>query len=145
MATDVRLWPRRGRTRPRVCRPSIDQARALAYAFVRHAAAEGYDLVLLPETPVVPDELFTRLTKRATLGGLEEMIDHWTRTGSDWVNLRFGIEDGATIIRYECRERGDPLDPGQTPSINGGFDLHRQIGQMAFLRRVGLGGEGDEP
>ncbi len=116
--------------------PRPRSARELAALCVADAAREGYSLELTPETPVVPDEDFLDLVERGTWGGIDAMTAHWTATGCSWVNLRFAIEDGRALIRYEANPSGEPLWWGGPPQFNGGFDLHRVIGQREMSRRI---------
>jgi hypothetical protein len=113
----------------------IRGAYELADRCVTYAAHEGYALVLLPGTPVVPDEYCPYLTERGTWGELHRLAAQWASIGCRWVNLRFAIEDDRALVRYEAKPDGEPLPPGQAPAFNGGFDIHRIIGQDEFLRR----------
>jgi hypothetical protein len=113
-------------------RPRRRSARELAALCVESAESEGYKLELPDETPVVPDELYPDLVERGTWGEIDAMTAHWTAIGCSWVNLRFAIEDGRALIRYEARPDGEPLRWRGPPHFNGGFDLHRIIGQTAF-------------
>lgn len=108
---------------------------------VRSAAREGFSLVLLPETPVIPDEEFPFdtydpvLAERGTWSEIEDFARHWGDVGCRWVNLRFGIDDdGAAIVRYEAKPDGVALDDRDLPVINGGFDLHRLVSPAEFRR-----------
>lgn len=114
--------------------------RELATACVESAAAEGFELELRPDTPLVPDEAFPFDTYAPTLTGrggwadVDSFVTRWADAGCRWVNLRFGIEpDGSAIVRYEAKPDGWPNEDGAPPQMNGGFDppAHR------VLQRVG--------
>ena len=117
---------------------------ALAEVCVAQAARDGFTLALTPETPVVPDERHPWLTECGTWGDIEALVRHWTATGCDWVNLRFGLdEEGRALVRYEARPADEPLTPaGRLPAFNGGFDTHRLMSWDEFFRLYPPNGSG---
>lgn len=115
----------------------------LATECVEMAAVAGFDLVLRPQTPIIPDEAFPfasyppTLTRRGTWGELDALLARWSDAGCRWVNLRFGIErDGSAIVRYEAKPDGWPNEGGTPPQLNGGFDppAHRVLQRVGPVR-----------
>lgn len=95
---------------------------------IGHASSEGFALELRPETPVIPDEAHL---ERGIAAGIWQEIDglhgSWADAGCHWVNLRFGIDDGAAIVRVEANPTGSPLPDGVLPDLLPGFDCHRLL------------------
>ena len=101
-------------------RDPLRAARAMGEGLVACTAQDDIPLVLLPTTPVIPDERHPWLTEHGTWGNLEALVLHWAAIGCEWVNLQFAVEDGAALLRYEANPSGEPLPEGRLPAINGG-------------------------
>lgn len=113
----------------------------LAVACVEHAKSHGLELVLRPDTPVIPMEDFPFdrytpvLTGRTTWADIDSFVRRLGDVGCGWVNLRFAIEsDGRAIVRYEAKPAGEPLPDGGIPGSNGGFDCRRYMSTEEFER-----------
>jgi len=108
----------------------------LAVACVEHAAKDGFRLVLLPDTPVLPDaRCLPPQHLSGTWGEIETLFLHWAAVGCRWVNLRFVVEPGGdALIRYEVRPEGAPLHPGRVTYANGGFDCEQLLSPAEFRR-----------
>jgi hypothetical protein len=108
-------------------------------AFAReHAAEHGWTLELWPDTPVVIDEHHSdRGIAAGTWGQIETLLERWAGIGCAWVNMRFGIEGGAAIVRVEANPFGEPLPDGGLPACNGGLDCHTILGHEEFSRQHG--------
>ena len=96
----------------------IGDARRRGDALVESTAQDAIPLVLLPDTPVIPNEWFAYLTERGTWGDIEALVRRWAATGCEWVNLIFAVEDGVAVVRYEARPWDEPLPDGRLPMIN---------------------------
>jgi hypothetical protein len=100
--------------------PRMGDARAMGEDLAAYAAHDDIPVVLLPDTPVIPDERHPWLTELGTWGNLEALVLHWAAIGCEWVNLQFAVENGVAIVRYEAKPYGEPLPDGRLPAINGG-------------------------
>ena len=108
----------------------------LAAACMEHATQDGFDLVLRPDTPVIPDpRCLPPQDLCGTWGEIETLFRGWAATGCRWVNLRFVIAPGGdALIRYEVRPEGAPLRPGRVTYANGGFDCEQLLSPEEFRR-----------
>jgi hypothetical protein len=103
-----------------VMQARLDAARAMGEGLVASTAHDAIPVVLLDDTPVIPDERHPWLTQRGTWGDLETLVLHWAAIGCGWVNLQFAVENGVTLVRYEANPDGEPLPDERLPAINGG-------------------------
>jgi hypothetical protein len=110
----MRLRPEMFDPNPRAG-PEKEAAR-IASAF----AKDGRHLVLMPDTPIIPDGHENTLA--GTWGDLDALVRHWAQIGCEWVNLSFSIEpDGRALVRYDANPSDAPLEPGgRWPIFMGG-------------------------